>query len=164
VHRKARAVFSVCLAAAFLLAACTKDARETTDSVAGAVAAPAMISLAEVAGTWNIRAVADSGSRDTTTTTYVLEAKPDTGGWTITYPDRAPIPVRVWAQGDSVITEAGPYPSVRRPGVHETMHSIWRLQGGTLVGSTIARYATAGADSILRMRVAGGRAVKEIVR
>jgi hypothetical protein len=147
-----------------MLAACTQDARETTDSVAGAVAAPAMVSLAEVAGTWNVRVVADSGTRDTTTTTYVLEAKADTAGWTITYADRAPIPVRVWAQGDSVIAEAGPYPSVRRPGVQETTHSVFRLQGGTLVGSAIARYATAGADSIVRLRVAGGRAVKEIVR
>ena len=164
VHTYARPVsLVVCCGAVLIVGACTEEVRETSDSVAGAVATPGMISLAEVAGTWNVRAVVDSGGRDTTAT-YVLEAKADTAGWTITWPDRPPIPVRVWAQGDSVITEAGPYPSARRPGIQETMHSVFRLQGGTLVGSAIARYANAGADSIVRLRLAGGRAVREVVR
>jgi hypothetical protein len=142
---------------AAILAACTPDARDTTDSVAGAVAEPGTISLNEVVGTWNVRAVPESGS-DTVTTTFVLEAKADTSGWTITYPGRPAIPVRVWAQGDSVVTEAGPYESVRRAGVRVTTHGVFRLRGDTLAGTTVARYAIAGADSILRLRATGIRA------
>ena len=46
----------------------------------------------------------------------VLESEPtataDTSGWTLTFPNRKPVPVRVVAvDGDSIVTEAGPYES-----------------------------------------------------
>jgi hypothetical protein len=89
---------------------------------------------------------------------YDLTASADTSGWTIIFPNRAPIAVRVVAMaGDSVVTEAGPYESVLRPGVQVSTHAVFRLQGDTLVGSTLARYATKGADSVLAIASKGTR-------
>jgi hypothetical protein len=149
-------VIALSLAATLVVVSCSSDARRTTDSVAGTTTDPAMLSLGEIAGTWNMRSIPEAGG-DTTATTYVLEAKADTSGWTITFPNRPAVPVRVWAQGDSVVTESS-YESVRRPGVQVTTHSVFRFIGDSLVGSSVARYAAAGADSVLRLRSSGTRA------
>ncbi|MDQ3696884.1 MAG: hypothetical protein M3373_02510 [Gemmatimonadota bacterium] len=67
-------------------------------------------------------------------------------------------PVRVVAvAGDSIITEAGPFPSVRRRNVQVTTHNVLRRQGDRLVGSTRARYQTAGSDTVLVLRTEGTR-------
>jgi hypothetical protein len=144
------------IVATALVVSCTSDARRTTDSVAGATTDTTVLALGEIAGTWNMRSVPETGS-DTAATIYVLEAKPDTAGWTITFADREPIPVRVWAQGDSIVTESS-YQSVRRPGVQVTTHSVFRFRGDSLVGNSVARYSTTGADSVLRLRSSGVRA------
>ncbi len=144
------------IAAMLIAVSCSSDARRTTDSVAGATTDPAMLSLGEIAGTWNMRSVPESGA-DTAATTYVLDAKADTAGWTITFPNREPVPVRVWAQGDSIVTESS-YQSVRRAGVQVTTHSVFRFRGDSLVGNSVARYSTTGADSVLRLRSSGVRA------
>lgn len=152
-----RSVTLACsIVATLVVASCSPDARTTTDSVAGMTTDPAMLSLSEIAGTWNMRAVPETGS-DTAATTFVLDAKADTSGWTIIYPNRDPVPVRVWAQGDSIVTELS-HESVRRAGVQVTTHSVFRLRGDSLVGTTVARYASAGADSVLRLRTSGARA------
>lgn len=147
---------AVSIAGTLVVVSCSSDARRTTDSVAGMTTDPAMLSLGEVAGTWNMRSVPETGS-DTGATTYVLDAKADTSGWTIIFPNRAPVPVRVWAQGDSIVAESS-YESVRRPGVQVTTHSVFRLRSDSLVGISVARYAAAGADSVLRLRTSGARA------
>ena len=76
-------------------------------------------------------------------------------GWTITLPGRPPVPVTVSTSGDSVMTMAGPMESVLRKGVQVTTHGVFRLSGGAMVGTTVAHYATTGADSVLRLRNAG---------
>jgi hypothetical protein len=120
-----------------------------------ATAAP--ISLADVAGRWNVVATPTSG--DTTPTMYVLTATADTTGWTIGFPNRDPIPTRVASvAGDSIVLTAGPFESVRRRGVQVTTHSILRREGDRLVGTTHATYATTGADNALTLRTEGTRA------
>jgi hypothetical protein len=119
-------------------------------------AAPGPLNLADVAGKWNMKAVPMSG--DTTPTTYVLTATANTSGWTITFPGRAPVPVKkVSVDGDSIMLSAGPYESVRRKGVQVTTFGVARLQSGQLNGSTTAHYKTKGADSVLVLTVSGTR-------
>lgn len=146
---------------AVIIAACAGDKSATSDSAAGTVTpaaetTPRVISLADVAGKWNMRAVPEAGA-DTTTTTYVLNATADMTGWTITFPGGAPIPAQPMAGGDSITIDAGPYDSVRRKGVKVRTTSVARVEGTSLVGTVIARYATTGADSVLRLRFTGTR-------
>jgi hypothetical protein len=91
--------------------------------------------------------------------TYDLKATPDTTGWTITFPNRPPVPVRVVSvAGDSIVTDAGPYPSVLRKGVQVRTRGAFRLQDGKLVGTTVATYTgTKTADSMLTVRSEGTR-------
>jgi hypothetical protein len=103
-----------------------------------------------------MRAIPVSG--DTTPTTFVLTAGADNTGWTLTYPNRKPVPIRVTIEGDSVVSESEPYESVRRKGVQVRTNTVLRLEGGNLVGSAVARYTTKGADSLLNLRVSGTRA------
>jgi hypothetical protein len=114
------------------------------------------MSLGDVAGKWNVRATTGAGD---SLVGYQLTATTDTLGWTITFPNRKPIPMRIVAvDGDSVVTEAGPYESVLRKGVQVRTRNVNRLQDGKLVGTTEARYVTTGADSVLRLRTEGKRA------
>jgi hypothetical protein len=146
--------------------ACAKTDRDAAarDSAAGATetaAAPATptASLADFAGKWNVMAKPESGS-DTSTTKYTLNATADSTGWTITFPNRPqPVAVRIVAlQGDSVVTEAGPFQSVRRRNVQVTTRNVLRKEGDRLVGSTRARYASTGADTVLVLRTEATRA------
>jgi len=147
-----------CLA---VLAGCAKPeqraAKDSTAASLGAGAAPTPISLATVAGKWTVRTMA--ATSDSTLLTFDLVATPDASGWTFNFPNRAPVPVRVLAvDGDSIVTEAGPYESALRKGVQVSTHSVMRLQDGNLVGTTVAHYATTGPDSVLTLRTHGTRA------
>ena len=160
--RRSHICFALCCCAA-LVAACGKSDTEAADTAAAdttaaaAPAAPAPLSLSQIAGRWNARSVPETG--DTTPTTFLLNATADTTGWTITFPRRQPIRTRVVAvEGDSIVTETGPYESARRKGVRVTTRVVWRLEGDRLVGSTIARYVTTGPDSVLRLRSEATRA------
>ena len=87
-----------------------------------------------------------------------LVATADTSGWTLTAPKRKPIPVRVTAvSGDSIVTEAGPFESLILKGVQVTTRAVYRLQGGKLVGTTEARYAMGGRDSVAHRPTEGTR-------
>jgi hypothetical protein len=117
--------------------------------------AAAPISLADLAGKWEVR-VMPEGS-DSVLLTYELVAGADGSGWSFNFPKRKPVPVRVQASGDSILTEAGPYESVLRKGVQVTTNSVLRLQDGKLVGTTSAHYATTGPDTVRALRVEGTR-------
>jgi hypothetical protein len=150
--------------AALVLAGCSRSddagAADTglgTTATPAPAATPAPLALGDMAGRWNMRAVPESG--DTAVTTYVMNATADTTGWTITFPNRRPIPTRVVAvSGDSLIAEAGPFESARRRGVQTRTRTVLRLEGDRLVGTTVARYVTRGADSVLTLRTEGTRA------
>lgn len=164
-HRFTR--IAICSCAAVLAACAKKDntagtadtsamASSSTTTTTNAMTAPAAINLADVAGKWNVNAVPTTG--DTSATTSVLTATSNTSGWTITFPTRKPIALRVRTDADSVMIDAGPYQSVRRKGVQVTTNEVMRLQGGNLVGSTTAHYKVKTADSVLTLKTTGTRA------
>jgi len=145
------------------LVGCTKGDQATKDTTtAAATPAPAAaaptpppaLSLADVAGKWQMRAVPESGT-DTTTTTYVLTATADTTGWMIAFPSGLKVPLHVMASGDSVIATTGSFASQRRKGVKVMTQNTMRLQNGKIVGTTVAHYTNAGADSVLHLRTEG---------
>ena len=145
-----------------LLAACSKgepDAAATGAAVDTQPPPAATVSLADIAGRWDVTSTPESGS-DMTPNRYTLTATSDMTGWSITFPNRPePVPLRVVSvDGDSVVTEAGPFESVRRKGVQVTTRGVLRLAGDRLIGSTRARYETAGADTVLMLRTEGVRA------
>ena len=158
-HRCTR--LAICMA---LLAACAKADKTASDSAAGTVDSAAMAPvpkafvLADVAGKWNVVAKPESGA-DTTATRYILTATGENTGWTITFPNRAPIAIQVQVSGDSVITTSGPYDSVRRKGTQVTTDGSLHLQDGKLVGRTTAHYKTKSADSVLTLKVEGTKAM-----
>src|SRR5215470_14020982 len=92
--------------------------------VLAGVAAPASaqqsgIKLADVAGVWHEKTML--GAKDSVVLTVALKATATDKGWTMTCAGHAPVPVRVVSVGgDSVITEAGPYPSCLRAGATVT--------------------------------------------
>jgi hypothetical protein len=146
---------------AVALVGCSKPKEEppieSTAAAPETPAAPAPIALADVAGKWSVRTMAESG--DSTLVTYEMVTTSDTSGWSLNFPKRKPVPVRVLAvSGDSVVTEAGPFESVLRKGIKVTTRSVLRLQDGKLVGTTVAHYATTGADSVRNLRMEGTRA------
>jgi len=151
------------LVGAAVLAGCAKkddaavDTTADTAAVTTAPPAPTPVNLADVAGKWNMRSVPTSGP-DTTTTNSVMTATSNTSGWTRTFPGRAPIPMRVSVDGDSIMAETGPYPSVRRKGVQVTTNSVMRLEGGNLVGRSTSHFQVKTADSVLVSTVTGTRA------
>ena len=130
------------------LAACGPKEEPAADTAA--MAAAPTIALADVAGTWSARVMPEIG--DSTVLTYEMVATADPSGWTITFPGRPAVPVRPRVDGDSILTEIGPYESVLRPGVQVTTNGVFRLVNGELVGTTHAHYQGAGADSTARFR------------
>jgi len=152
---------AVCLCAAALAGCAKKDNAAVDTSSASSTAvttapAPAPVNLADLAGNWNMRSVPTTG--DTSATTYVIAATSSPSGWTLTFPGRKAIPAKVTVDGDSIMIDAGPYPSVRRKGVQVTTHSVERVQGGNLAGTTIAHYKVKTADSVLTLTTTGTRA------
>ena len=151
------------LCSSVLIAACSSPDRVEGDSALQAAAAavtPApsapTVSLSQVAGKWNLRAVPESGT-DTTPTLVVLNATGDTTGWTMTMGTQT-VPLRVRVAGDTIMTESAEYESTRRRGVKVTTRGSMRLVGDSIVGTTIARYASPGPDSVMRFRSVGKRA------
>lgn len=162
-HRTTR--IAICCSAAVLAGCAKKDnaAVDTTSTTASSTTsttttttAPAPINLADVAGKWDSRSVPTTG-KDTSATTNVLTATSTTAGWTITLPGRKPMPAQVTVGGDSVIVSAGPFPSVRRKGVRVTTNTVFRLQNGSLAGTTTAHYQVKTPDSVLTLTTTATR-------
>lgn len=145
-----------------LITACAKAEQEPAADTTAVGMEPApvpAISLASVAGTWNVVSKPTSGS-DTSSTRYVLTATADTTGWSFMFPNRpTPIPMRIVSvDGDSITAEAGPFESSRRKGVQVSTRLVMRMDADRLTGSTRARYQTTGPDSVLTLDIVGTRA------
>lgn len=145
-----------------LLAACVKSENSTPADTAAAVIAPepapaaAPVSLQSVAGKYKVTSRGQAG--DTSIVTYELNLTGDTTGWTLTFPNRRPVPMRVvLVSGDSIVTEAGPFQSFRRTGVPVTTRSTYRWVNGNLVGTTVAHYTTSGPDTVRAFVIEGVR-------
>lgn len=117
--------------------------------------APAL-SWTDLAGTWSMQAWRDSSS--VLLSTYRLTGGAEPRGWTISFPNRVAVPLRVRIDGDSLIAEAGPYESVVRAGIAVVTRAVLRLREGRLAGSFMSRYASNMVDSVLTGRTEGERA------
>lgn len=113
----------------------------------------ATVSLADFAGTWDATAYMESGD----TVQYTMTATADATGWMIDLPDRDPMPARVTVDGDSVVTEMGPYESILREGVMVSVRTVSRLQNGQLVGTMEARYEGGDGATVVPGRVEATR-------
>ena len=131
-------------------------AQPATDSatVAPAPAAPAAISLADVKGKWKMKTMAEAS--DSTMVEYTLDA----GAAGLD----APLPQAPAGREHSrppTATASWPMPVRTKAccgkGSKYTTHSVFRLQDGKLVGTTVAHYTTKGADSVRNLRSEGTR-------
>jgi hypothetical protein len=161
-------VLCLALASAALVIGCQQrqtdgEADEAVDTMAMTDAGDEMAGgaeeagdpLAQAEGTWNIRSVPESGD-DTTATLGRVEVAG--GRWTLHLEGRDPIEGIVSTSGDTIIVDAGPFESVRRAGVTVRTRAAYRIEGDRMIGTTVARYETSGADSVLRLRTEGTRA------
>ena len=147
------------ISSAVLLIACAKTGERPADTAASAApaAAPApppatpALSLSTLTGKWT--QVAKAEGTDSVLVTAEVNATADPAGWTISLPGRPNIPLKVSAEGDSIVTDAGPYESVLRKGVQVTTHGVLRMQGDKLVGKTVAHYTVKTADSVRRLDI-----------
>jgi hypothetical protein len=99
------------------------------------------IKLSDVAGTWNTKSyVAPDDSVVTSMTTVSADGKT----WTLILAGRAPIPMRVVASGGaSIVTEAGPYPSILKPGLSVTLlRDVGHYAGDKMTGTFEAHYSS----------------------
>jgi hypothetical protein len=133
--------------------ACARGGDEA-GSTADSGMAPAALSLNDLAGTWTVETM-PMGS-DSVLVTSHLVATNTMEGWVLHIPERDSIPVRVIAvDGDSVVMEMGPFPSVLRAGQMVTTRNVARLESGAMVGVMTATYAGGGADSVATFRSRG---------
>jgi hypothetical protein len=138
---------------AILFAGCgTSDKPAPPPATPAPPPAPASINMADVAGTWTFKTMA-VGS-DSVLLTYTLKATASDTGWTITFPGRKPMTMRVTISADSIISDVAPYPSVLRKGVTVSTHGVFRLKDGKLGGMTVAHYS-AGPDTVRTLRTEG---------
>lgn len=145
----------VLLCCAAVLVGCAKKEAEPAADTTAAAPAPMMLTAADVAGKWH--AVVMGETSDSVLVEYDLVATAADTGWTMTLPNRPVMTPRVMFSGDSVVIDNGPYESVLRKGVQVTTHSVSRLQGGMLVGTTTAHYATQSGDSVVMLRTRATR-------
>ncbi len=99
------------------------------------------IKLSDVTGKWAIKA---SPANDTMVVNSVMNATANPKTWTLTYPNRDPIPMRVVASGgDSIVTEIGPYPSMLRKGQTVTLlRTVGHYKGDMMTGWFEAHYSS----------------------
>jgi len=109
-------------------------------ALVGLVTVAAAQKVSGAAGTWNTKTMI--GPKDSVATTFVLTIAADGKSATIKFPSRDPIPTRILAMGgDSVVTEAGPYPSILRPGQTVTsLRAVAHYKGNTMTGTFEAHY------------------------
>ena len=112
------------------------------------------IKLSDVAGVWDSKTL--MGPKDSVVVTTVETTTANGKGWTMTFPNRAPIAVRVVSTaGDSIVTEAGPFPSYLRSGQTVTLlHSVSHYKGNEMWGTSVAQYA---AGDTLTFKTAASR-------
>lgn len=140
------------LSSIIVAVACTKAESPPADTGMAAAPAPAPapaaapISLKDVAGKYTVTGKNEAG--DSTLLTYTLNAAADTTGWNIVFANGQKVSQHVMVDGDSIIADAGPYPSFLRKGVKVTTHTVFHVDNGKLVSRTVAHYNVKTADSV----------------
>ena len=143
------------LFAALLLMGCAQEATEEAIDEAADTTAVEGISLADLAGTWNMRTTSTDPA-DTLVNEYQIVV--DDASWTMLFPDRDPVSATAVVDGDNIITDSEPFESVRLPGTMVTTHTVFHLEGDRLVGDVTATWQMASGDSVGQLRSEGTRA------
>jgi hypothetical protein len=115
-------------------------------AVAGAQQPAGGTKLADVVGVWDSKTMV--GPKDSVVLADVVTATAD-GKWTIAFPGRKDaVPMRVVATGgDSIVVEAGPYPSALRAGsTVKLLRMVGHYKGNEMWGTFTATYDK-GADA-----------------
>ena len=140
------------LSSIIVAVACTKAESPPADTGMAAAPAPAPapaaapISLKDVAGKYTVTGKNEAG--DSTLLTYTLNAAADTTGWNIVFTNGQKVSQHVMVDGDSIIADAGPYPSFLRKGQKVTTHTVFHVDNGKLVSRTVAHYDVKTPDSV----------------
>jgi len=121
---------------------CTAFSLAALTATAVAQQPAAAIKLSDVAGVWDAKSMI--GTKDSVVATSVITATADSTGWTMKLEGRDPIPLRVVAiGGDSIVTEAGPYPSILRPGLSvSVLRNVSHYKGDQMWGRFEATYSS----------------------
>lgn len=141
--------------AALLLLGCAQEATEEATDEAADTTAVEGLSLADLAGTWNMTTTSTDPA-DTSVNQYQIVI--DEASWTMNFPDRDPVSATAVVDGDNIITDSEPFESVRMPGTMVTTHTVFHLEGDRLVGDVTATWQTAAGDSVGQLRTEGTRA------
>ena len=142
--------------AALLLLGCAEEAtEEATEEAADTTAEVEGISLADLAGTWNMRTTSTDPA-DTLVNEYQIVV--DDASWTMLFPGRDPVSATAVVDGDNVVTDSEPFESVRNPGTMVTTHTVFHMEGDRLVGDVTATWQMASGDSVGQLRTEGTRA------
>src|ERR1041384_3777334 len=133
---------ALCAVAAFAVA-CSKEPPKADSPPAAAATTPApstpALTLNDLAGTWDAQVM--PMNKDTVLFTASQTNTATMDGWTMKLPNGASPAVKVIAlEGDSVVTEAGPFASQVRKGQQVTVHSIGRIKDGKMVTVVHAKY------------------------
>lgn len=131
---------------AVALVACTTNDAARTDSAAGAVATPATLTAADIAGTWSGTTMAEGSDSVVNRWTsiresdnagkYVAENSPDTVSYTVVY------------DADSMVVTSQPFTTSANPNTQVVFRSVGRLRDGRLVGTSTTMLA-ANRDSVV---------------
>jgi len=142
-------------AIALLLTAAVLTACAAKEEEAPAPAPPAAPTVADFAGTWNVKSVLE-GTPDTVPSTITGTA--DAASWTMSLEGRPNIPVTVSMSGDSLVIQTAEYESVLRKGVMVTVRTANVLSNGTLMGNLVATYKTPEGEQVVRGTTTGTKA------
>jgi len=104
------------------------------------------LKLSDIAGVWHVQTMI--GPSDSVVATLELTETASDKGWSMVLADHPRVPVRVLTVGgDSVVWEAGPYPSTRRVGQTVVLRTVGHYKGGEMWGSFEATYSVTGKVS-----------------
>ncbi len=113
-----------------------------------------MALLSAVAGKWQTRAISEAGA---TLVTAQLLARPDTSGWTLTFPKQKPVPVRVVAVGGDSIVTASQYHDFENKKAQIRERAVLRFHGDKMTGTLEGHILMGGSDSLIHARLEGTR-------
>jgi hypothetical protein len=134
---------------AALLVACSKAETAKTDSaaMAPAMAAPAPLTAADVAGTWSGMSMAEGS--DSVVNRWTVESVSATEGKLTLEGTKEPIAMTHLFDGDSLVATSAPFTNPATPKAPPvTFRSVGRLKDGKLVGTAVTMLV-AKPDSIV---------------
>lgn len=139
------------LAALVLAVACAKTETPATDSPAAAAPppAPAALTAADVAGTWEAEGM--PMDKDTVVVRFTMTTDSTAQKSTTVFASGDRITSTSNAMmGDSLVSTAGPFKSQVRKGQQVTTRVVLRMQDGKLVGHSHSKYAN-GDSTVYRI-------------